>query len=266
MNNFSVFGVLNSGFSYLKKNYNQLAKEFLVPVLLFLFGTYLLFEPLKFVALRGANAFLSTPFGACLYLSIGACLIIFGTWKILCSCILLIYSLKDNQEPVEYSIYQEKLNSRKNDFKIALKTLGKYYFSFLIPYILMIILGMFFALIGQPLLSFYLLPFGVAIYAVLFFVLIHFAIKTFYIFQIFALEEDLNPKEIVKRCYELTKGHFWYTCKIFVCLTLISLIPMIISLGEIMLFLVSFMVSFILIPITIVAGFLGYRKIIENIK
>lgn len=266
MKNYSVLGVLNAGFSYLYKNYNQLAKEFLVSILFLLLGTYLLFQPLKLSVLSSFADSLMNPFGACLYLACGACLVIYGTWRILCSCVVLIYSLKEEQDPVEYSAYQEKFNSRKKEFKIALKTLGKYYLSFLIPYVLMIVFGVIFALVGQPLLSFYLLPIGIAIYSVLFFVLIHFAIKTFYIFQIFALEEDLNPKNIVKRCYELTKGHFWYTFGIFICLTLISFIPMIFSIGEVMMFLISLIVTFVLIPLTIVAGFLGYKKIIENIK
>lgn len=267
MNKLTTFSILNLGFKYLKKNFKILLKEFGIPVLLFVFGTYLIFQPIlqPFSINSLENQFIY-PSNTFFCLLLGTAFIIYGTWKALCSCVLLIYSLKENQNPIDYNFYKEKFNIRKCDFKIALKTLGKYYFCFLIPYILIIILAIFFALIGQPMLHWYLLPIGCITYFIIFFILIHFAIKTFYFFQIFAIEENLNPKEIIKRCYEFTKGHFWFTFRIGLCLTLISLIPAIISIGAIMAFVLTFIITFALIPITIVAGYYGYKKINENIK
>lgn len=266
MNNFSVFNVLNAGFLYLKENFNPLAKEFFTPVLLFLLGTYMIFQPCK-ANIAGYSQFIETnALNTIFYIVIGTFLTIWATWKMLCSCVILIYSLNDNQKPADYSAYYEKFNSRKKEFKLALKNLGKYYLYFLIPYIVLILIAIISAALSKPELALAIVPIGCVLYIVLFFILIHFIVKTFYIFQIFALEENQNPENIVDRCYELTKGHFWYTFKIFICITIFSLIPTFFSIGEIMLFLVSFLVSFALIPITIVAGYLGYKKIIERIN
>ena len=116
----------------------------------------------------------------------------------------------------------------------------------------------------MPTLVFLLIGILTIIYLVLFFALIHFMIKTFYILQIFTIEEDVNPKKIVKRCYELTEGHFWYTFGIFFALTIISFVPTFFSFNEILAYIVSFITTLVLVPVTIVSGYIGYRKIIEK--
>ena len=257
-NNFSIFGTIKNGFKYTTKNIIPISKELFISVAFLIVGSIIFFMPLSKLA---SNAIQSSIL---FNMVIGAVLITIGTWLALCSCLKIVYSLKENQNPVNYATYNLKLAERKKDFKHALFNLGKYYLLFAVPYLVAIFIIFISAILNMPAISILLIPILGIVYFILFFVLIHFMTKTFYILQIFAIEEDLNPKKIVKRCFELTNGHFWYTFGIFFILTIISFIPSFFGFNEIIAYIISFATTIVLIPITIVAGYMGYRKIIEK--
>ena len=268
---YSLIGVQKLGFRFFADNFKEIFKYFAMPLFVTLLGLNLACMPIYNIvqANRTPGSADPHPVSTILYLFFGAVLTIYGTWKALLACLYIIYAVKNETKTQSFSVFDEIVKSRKKDFIKSLGQLAKYYFYWLAPFLVAMFFMFFAFAINKPSIYYVTLGATALVYQILNLFLIWFVIKTFLILQIFVCEENLEPKNIIKRCFEVVhKKGFTFTFVLVLIFAFLSLLPFLfmsqitlgLEAGLIISFSITLLVNFIIIPIYLVAGYYTYKR------
>jgi len=199
------------------------------------------------------DAFLSAVFGLII--------LFLAFWYTLLSCLRILYALKNGNFNCK-----ENIKKRQKDFWAVVCYPFAYYFFcvaplFLWPFIIHIFGG-----------HLALRLFGVVIalfYQILVCVLPWFIVKGFLLLQVFVLEDNLKPKDVIGRSFDIAEEDcFWFIVQLL-AISIFILFICLLCFGEknayIALTVFQFVI-FILIPINLVAGYYTYKKFVKNVN